>query len=802
MMKTKSWRLGGGLDLITPQVLKSRYPGAMSACLNYEDMAEGYRRCDGFERFDGRASPSSMERDKIEAQRAKIGTVPGKGEVLGVWRFRGVSYAFKEALSSSEIRMYRTTSSGWSQVPIHKIMGFTKGRWIQPERDQFVKGLTSGATAIIKEVALIDGHWPDSNAEGSLVVDDVRGIFQASELLVVGQETGDNAVVTGAVAVGQADDGFAGYRYSAVAADQVGNINASGSYPSQADIREFGVRDQQFYLEVSEPDDEGFFDDKEIHIEFPQNRTIIFRFLGATKTVFVYTGDEPATRLDAETGRMRQRARQARRFRGGGFTEDDENVGEDPNADRPVQEYGAVQYRWPLIQADLVNPPAINDRITFRVRQKGYVPTHREMTATGPPVEQKIYAGPESRFQFINHNFFGQAGQERMYGVSGSGPCFEFDGRTFISIFTGVDNDRPILVAAHQKHLFLAYKWGSVMISGLGRPRSFRAIDGAAEIAIGDEVTGILSGFKGILILTGRNRTEVLRGTSAADWDLKTLSEKAGAIRHTLVQMETPVYYDDRGIREVEATEQFGDLSIGLTSESVRPFLDRLRKSGTKPVSAIQVRNKSQYRLWFDDGQCLVVRHGVGYRGQKTRGYSIGAFYTEKNDTEHRGIVTNICSVEDPDGLERIFFTLEGSGYVYEMDRGDSFDGTPIPAYFQLPFNDLGTPGWVKRFAIVQLDTSAEDYSKFKIRVDFDDDRGERFEVEGSFNVLTELGWWGESHWDEFYWNDEPERIAEARVEGRGRNLAIMVASEDKEVTPPHVISGVTVYYVMRRMRR
>ena len=395
--------------------------------------------------------------------------------MLGVWRFRGVTYAFKEALRSSEIRMYRSTSSGWEQVPIHKIMGFKKGRWLQPERDQLVKGRTSGATAIIKEVALIDGFWPDANAEGSLVVDQVKGNFQADELLVVGEETGDNAVATGAVAVGVADDGFAGYRHSGVAADQVGNINATGTYPSQDEIRELGVKTRTSISRLTNPQTRDFSTTRNFWSSFPKSHHR-FSFPG---------GDSN------RAGRV-------------------------------------LQYRWPLIQADLVNPPETSERISFRVRQKGYAPTHREMTATGPPVAQKIYAGPESRFQFVNHNFFGQAGQERMYGVSGSGPCFEFDGRTYISIFTGVDDDRPILVAAHEKHLFLAYKWGSIQISGLGRPRSFRAIDGAAEKAIGDEVTGMLSGFKGIMILTGRNRTEVLRGTSSLDWDLKTLSEEAG----------------------------------------------------------------------------------------------------------------------------------------------------------------------------------------------------------------------------------------------------------------------------------
>jgi hypothetical protein len=48
--------LGGGLDLITPAIAQK--PGSAIGALNYEPAANGYRRVEGYERFDGRLSPT------------------------------------------------------------------------------------------------------------------------------------------------------------------------------------------------------------------------------------------------------------------------------------------------------------------------------------------------------------------------------------------------------------------------------------------------------------------------------------------------------------------------------------------------------------------------------------------------------------------------------------------------------------------------------------------------------------------------------------------------------------------------
>ena len=55
-MRDDRFLLSGGLDLATPSIAVK--PGKAIACLNYEPQIDGYARIKGYERFDGRPSPS------------------------------------------------------------------------------------------------------------------------------------------------------------------------------------------------------------------------------------------------------------------------------------------------------------------------------------------------------------------------------------------------------------------------------------------------------------------------------------------------------------------------------------------------------------------------------------------------------------------------------------------------------------------------------------------------------------------------------------------------------------------------
>ena len=165
----------------------------------------------------------------------------------------------------------------------------------------------------------------------------------------------------------------------------------------------------------------------------------------------------------------------------------------------------------------------------------------------------------------------------------------------FLELSTGVTTTHPTRLAAHQNHLFVGYAEGGLTYSGIGKPRSFDANDGAGEIAIGDTLSELLGGYRDTLFIFGRNKTAHLSGTSSKNFVVKTLSEEAGAMANTVVLMDQPTVLDDRGMRNIAATEEYGDFSIATMSEPIRPLLDFKRDGGALPVCSTRSRRKSQY---------------------------------------------------------------------------------------------------------------------------------------------------------------------------------------------------------------
>ena len=73
---------------------------------------------------DADASLVSELQSAIEDQRSSITIVPGEGSVLGVWVFSGDVYAFRNKSGSATAGMYKSTSTGWSEVDLGTALNF------------------------------------------------------------------------------------------------------------------------------------------------------------------------------------------------------------------------------------------------------------------------------------------------------------------------------------------------------------------------------------------------------------------------------------------------------------------------------------------------------------------------------------------------------------------------------------------------------------------------------------------------------------------------------------------------------
>jgi len=197
--RLNSIALAGGLNLAAAPLFVK--PGETLFMQNYVcDLSGGYRRIKGYERFDGRAAPSTATDDTArEALRTAIQTVPGNGPVRGVAMLKGEVYAWRDNAGGTACVLYKAGAAGWSAVPLGQYLPYDTGNHATPiaEGDTISNG--AGASARVLRVVISAGSFAGApNASGRLVVDTVVGTWAAGNNIVVGGAT--KAKATGAVA--------------------------------------------------------------------------------------------------------------------------------------------------------------------------------------------------------------------------------------------------------------------------------------------------------------------------------------------------------------------------------------------------------------------------------------------------------------------------------------------------------------------------------------------------------------------------------------------------------------------------
>lgn len=392
------------------------------------------------------------------------------------------------------------------------------------------------------------------------------------------------------------------------------------------------------------------------------------------------------------------------------------------------------------------------------------------------------------RYELINYNFYGSSDFLRMYGCNGVGQSFEYDGTTLTFINTGMGSkDKAHRIAAHKNHLFLAFAGGSLQHSALGNPLSWTPILGAGELGIGDEITDLLSSTVGELAILGAGSVNVLFGNDAADWQINKLSEEAGALPWTAERMGTALYMDNRGVRNLTATQSYGNFELGTITQPVAKLIRTKLGNNVLPTASTRLRARDTYRVFFSDGSGLSI-----YMGKK---------YPETMAIDLGRVVRCICSVEDPNQQEMIFFGSD-DGFVYQMERGRSFDGQPITFYLRLPFNHMGGPQIRKRWHKAVLETTATSATTLRITGEVDyGDPDEPSIANRDLTISGGGGFWDTVVWDQFYWGQAAEGTAEAYLDVVGRNMSLLIGGETAR-EDPHVLQGLTLYYSARGLVR
>ena len=424
-------------------------------------------------------------------------------------------------------------------------------------------------------------------------------------------------------------------------------------------------------------------------------------------------------------------------------------------------------------------------------------------------------------YRFVNHNFYGGASTFNVYGCNGIDPGFEIDEANIVSPILMPTNplaslpgsgiaptNTPFLVEEHRGHLFFAFEGGSCQHSIPGDPLNFQAFLGAGELGLGGDITSINSVVGNVLVLSTRRETRGLFGTGVADWELRIIAEQSGSLLFGSQKIDTVYSIDDLGITSVARSDQFGDFINATVSADIQPIINAARPNFTD--SSI-VRESNQFRLYFNDNSGVIMYVPAGSQSETRRGRTtqqIAQFGFLSYDIP----VTQIYNTEDATGKERSYFVTADAtwlGYVFEDQIGKNFDGEEIAAYVRTPFNQVGSPAYLKRFRRADLELNAP--QQLSIQFASDLTYGSAQVSSGLTDItvsdISEIdvfgggSFWDSVNWDEFEWDGQTIATARANLTGTGENVSFLVFNETAKASA-WVMQGITLHYDMRRLQR
>jgi hypothetical protein len=325
-----------------------------------------------------------------------------------------------------------------------------------------------------------------------------------------------------------------------------------------------------------------------------------------------------------------------------------------------------------------------------------------------------------SRYQFKNANFYASDDTDAVYGANGAGRAFVLgggiDGMSFIYTQADASLDIPRHVEDHVSHLALGFKPGSVQISVAGQPSNFSGLDGASEFGVGDVLTGLMSIAGATLVVFCSSSIHSIVGSNVDSFSRQTIAPRTGCVEYSLADMGEPVYLDSRGVCTLSASSNYGDFVDGRASEKISSYLRRkIRKdiigSSTSAgvACAIPVREKNQYRVFFNDGSII----SMTMRGKENSpGFTFQKYFLDPATvTDFSSTIVPIAwtSEVDDGSVERIFIShynedaLNTSQYVYALEAGESFDGNYIPHNFTINWYFADNPAQFQTLHSIRL---------------------------------------------------------------------------------------------------
>lgn len=344
------------------------------------------------------------------------------------------------------------------------------------------------------------------------------------------------------------------------------------------------------------------------------------------------------------------------------------------------------------------------------------------------------------------------------------------------------NDDKPYDIAAHKDHLFLTFPKGQLQTSNLGDPMVYTST--ATLFGMGDEITGLVSTKGNVAAIYCRNRTMLLTGSDKTTWQMSANSLSSGGFWKTAQEIGgTIVALDDRGLTSLQATLNYGSFEMSIFSRLIKPYLDTVQYT---LVDTYVVRNKSQYRMMFSNGDVLTCSV-LTPNAQITP--------SDVSFTRSAYLHTPSCAYAGEVLGEEFIVIGTSDGWVMRIDAGTSFDGQAIDSAIRIPYSVMSAPSVKKRYRKMVVETTATLETEIRFRQLFDYSDGN---YEASIQYLTTGqsggGLWSSDEWDLFRWSMPNQGTAEVNIDGVGRGMSLIFWNSSA-VNPAFNLQGLLIHY-------
>ena len=380
---------------------------------------------------------------------------------------------------------------------------------------------------------------------------------------------------------------------------------------------------------------------------------------------------------------------------------------------------------------------------------------------------------------------------DKIVGVNGTNYPFIWDDTTFTSLDTNTDLLGADFVVFHKNQLFFVNE-DKLIFSAPYTDTDFTAANGAGVISVGAIITGIIVFREALIIFTDKSISQ-LAGNTVSDFNLQPITRNVGCVASDTIQEigGDIMFLGPEGLRLLSATDRTGDFNLGVVSKPIQAEATELISSSSSFASVV-IKQKSQYRL-LGYNASVTTESAKGILGTQMVGDNTSTI----SWAETVGIKAYVADSNYINQTETIIFA-HSDGYVYQMESGNSFDGTNILASFATPYVPVNDPRIRKTFYKMFLYTDPQGSVNMSanLKLDFDDFGSIQPETISLSNVnSSSVGFYGTStaKYGATKYGTKLKKLFQTQVIGSGFSVSLQFVSDGTD--PPFSLDAATLEY-------